>query len=170
MTGLASAGLAAAPLRLAKPLVPSGPRGCRTTMMRGPESSVESVRSRLTRRSGRWLGCDSPTLTTLQAAYFLVRWWCTTTNSTRSPTWRWAELPPFTSDMWKNSFLPSSASCDRNPNWPLMASTVAWTRARTAEMLTARSTPAPVTATWNWTTSPFCSRSCLSARLVMPNS
>ena len=45
---------------------------------------------------------------TQQAECFLVRWFVTTTNSTSSPTWRIS--PPSTSDMWKNSFLPSSCS------------------------------------------------------------
>lgn len=56
------------------------------------------------------------TLVTLQAEDLPVRWLVTRTNSTWSPGWRLTLS--FTSDIWKNSFFPSSTSCVRNPNKP----------------------------------------------------
>lgn len=44
----------------------------------------------------------------LQAEYFPLRWFCTTTNSTSSPVC--TSIPSWTSVMWKNNFFPSSAS------------------------------------------------------------
>ena len=107
-----------------KPLVPSGPFGCLITTILGAPRAIsslfkvfsfemslsglcdvlewsENIRNRVMRVLKSY-----QSFLTQQAECFLVRWFVTTTNSTSSPTWRIS--PPSTSDMWKNSFLPSS--------------------------------------------------------------
>ena len=109
------------------PLVPSGPFGCLiTTILGAPRaaSSLFIVFSLEMSRSGLWdvlgskgllkynslvmSGKSHHSFLTQQAECFRVLWFVTTTNSTSSPTWRIS--PPSTSDMWKNSFFPSSCS------------------------------------------------------------